>query len=397
MDTRCGRAGNGGRRQWQGEVSQRSQGAWRISYVNQSYSLCDTYPAVLCAPQSLSDEQLRVVANFRSRGRIPALSWVHPEAHVTLARCSQPRVVRGTQRIVAPGACRCSPRLPARHRSSAPDRPGAVRPTGRQRQAMRGGRAAGGSHLQCAPHATGVGMRRFSGLTRRVLLRPPRQSSRFNRAQSELRKRKRLYILDARPRLNVVANQAFRGAGSESDSVYQNTEVSFLGIANIHAMRDSLKRLQEICFSPIDNAKWLSSLEGTRWLEHIRTVLAGAARTAELIESGHSVLIHCSDGWDRTAQLSALAMLMLDGYYRTLKGFAVLIEQEWLAFGHKFAQRLGHGDKNYIDEQRAPVFLQFIDCVYQARARPRGRDRRRSVGRAAAVDRCARTHARGIS
>lgn len=59
---------------------------------------------------------------------------------------------------------------------------------------------------------------------------------------------------------------------------------------------------------------------------HARTqlVLAGAARVADKLESGKtSVVVHCSDGWDRTAQITSLAMLMLDSYYRTLRGFQV--------------------------------------------------------------------------
>ena len=36
-----------------------------------------------------------------------------------------------------------------------------------------------------------------------------------------------------------------------------------------------------------------------------------------------SVVVHCTDGWDRTAQLTSLAMLMLDSYYRTIRGFEV--------------------------------------------------------------------------
>lgn len=36
-----------------------------------------------------------------------------------------------------------------------------------------------------------------------------------------------------------------------------------------------------------------------------------------------SVLVHCSDGWDRTSQVCSLGSLLLDSYYRTVKGFMV--------------------------------------------------------------------------
>ena len=37
--------------------------------------------------------------------------------------------------------------------------------------------------------------------------------------------------------------------------------------------------------------------------------------------AGISVLIHCSDGWDRTSQLCSLSKIMLDPYYRTIEVF----------------------------------------------------------------------------
>uniref|UniRef100_A0A8C1R3Q2 phosphatidylinositol-3,5-bisphosphate 3-phosphatase n=1 Tax=Cyprinus carpio TaxID=7962 RepID=A0A8C1R3Q2_CYPCA len=95
-------------------------------------------------------------------------------------------------------------------------------------------------------------------------------------------------------------------------------------------------------------------------------LLAGAVRIADRIESGKtSVVVHCSDGWDRTAQLTSLAMLMLDAHYRSLRGFQVLLELEWLSFGHRFASRVGHGDGNHANSERSPLFVQFIDCVWQ--------------------------------
>uniref|UniRef100_A0ACB8FG04 Myotubularin- protein 2 n=1 Tax=Sphaerodactylus townsendi TaxID=933632 RepID=A0ACB8FG04_9SAUR len=157
-----------------------------------------------------------------------------------------------------------------------------------------------------------------------------------------------------------------KGGGYESEDAYQNAELVFLDIHNIHVMRESLRKLKEIVYPTIEESHWLSNLESTHWLEHIKLILAGALRIADKVESGKtSVVVHCSDGWDRTAQLTSLAVLMLDGYYRTIRGFEVLVEKEWLSFGHRFQLRLGHGDKNHADADRSPVFLQFIDSVWQ--------------------------------
>ncbi|XP_050416998.1 myotubularin-related protein 2 isoform X2 [Patella vulgata] len=266
--------------------------SWRITKINENYELCDTYPAVLAVPAASTDDDIRSVAAFRTRGRFPVLSWIHPESQATITRCGQPMV--------------------------------------------------------------GVAGKRNKDDERYI------QMIMDANAQSH-----KLYILDARPSVNAVANKA-KGGGYENEDSYQNAELVFLDIHNIHVMRESLRKLKEICFPTIDEAHWLSNIESTHWLEHIKQILAGAVRVADKVESNKtSVLVHCSDGWDRTAQMTCLAMLMLDPYYRTIKGFEVLIEKEWLSFGHKFAQRVGHGEDKHSDADRSPVFLQFIDCVWQ--------------------------------
>lgn len=41
------------------------------------------------------------------------------------------------------------------------------------------------------------------------------------------------------------------------------------------------------------------------------------------------------------------------------------METEWLEFGHKFADRCGHGENSEDLNERCPVFLQWLDCVHQ--------------------------------
>lgn len=48
-----------------------------------------------------------------------------------------------------------------------------------------------------------------------------------------------------------------------------------------------------------------------------------------------------------------------------MEGFQVLIEKDWINFGHQFAKRLGQGMNNPMSEEKSQIFLQFLDCVTQ--------------------------------
>ncbi|CAG8668776.1 9567_t:CDS:2, partial [Paraglomus occultum] len=51
--------------------------AWRFSTVNRNYSLCPSYPRILVVPSKISDAVLTHAQKFRSKGRIPTLSYLH--------------------------------------------------------------------------------------------------------------------------------------------------------------------------------------------------------------------------------------------------------------------------------------------------------------------------------
>ncbi|KAL9402791.1 hypothetical protein Peur_006640 [Populus x canadensis] len=332
---------------------------WRICNVNSNYIMCPSYPFALIVPKSISDEEVIQASNFRSKGRLPVVSWCHPETGAVLARSSQPLV--------------------------------------------------------------GLMMNMRSNTDEKLV------AELCSQLGDEKKRRRKLYIADARPRKNALANVAM-GGGSESSSNYFQSEVVFFGIDNIHSMRESLSRLRDYLdaygttssdgtLSLLRHGGWtwgggnlsnmsasVSTLGDSGWLIHVQSVLAGSAWIAARVSlESASVLVHCSDGWDRTSQLVALANLLLDPYYRTFTGFQALIEKDWLAFGHPFAERggmptvSGSSDRppdlcrqssvgsfplppmcqssgsfapptpssSHAQNQQSPIFLQWIDCVSQ--------------------------------
>lgn len=129
-------------------------------------------------------------------------------------------------------------------------------------------------------------------------------------------------------------------------------------------------RLRALCLGDISASvsvpddKWLSTLEGTHWLDYIRCCLRKAAEVACLLRGGHlTVVLQEQEDRDMNCVVSSLVQVMCDPHCRTMAGFQSLVQKEWIMGGHRFLSRFNyHRDS---DKEEAPVFLLFLDCVWQ--------------------------------
>ncbi|XP_006894838.1 PREDICTED: myotubularin-related protein 3 isoform X3 [Elephantulus edwardii] len=311
--------------------------AWRISNINEKYKLCGSYPQELIVPAWITDKELESVAGFRSWKRIPAVVYRHQSNGAVIARCGQPEVSwwgwrnADDEHLVQSVAKACA----------SDSRSG-------------GSKLSTRNNPRDFPHGGDLSDVEFDS-----------SLSNTSGAESLVIQPQKLLILDARSYAAAVANRA-KGGGCECPEYYPNCEVVFMGMANIHSIRRSFQSLRLLCTQMPDPGNWLSALEGTKWLHHLSVLLKSALLVVHAVDRDQRpVLAHCSDGWDRTPQIVALAKLLLDPYYRTIEGFQVLVEMEWLDFGHKFADRCGHGENSDDLNERCPVFLQWLDCVHQ--------------------------------
>ena len=323
---------------------------WRITSINASYSFCSSYPSVLVVPKQTSDSDLLLARSFRSRHRLPVFVW---------------------------------------------------------RRRTEGDEGRGPVLLRSSQPMVGIMSARS---TDDELLLSHAVSSTPSRS---------LVIVDARPLANARANVAL-GAGTEVAENYTSggvdCSVVWLGVENIHTVRKSYKALWKLVVRMVEEEVAVGAVVGgvvggammDFWPDFIATqhftllssLLAGGQFIASTLASS-SVLLHCrsaatriphscslalvhcmhsltrfhpfagclccyrcSDGWDRTPQLSSLACLLLDAHYRTLDGFIALIELHFLSFGHKFTHRTGVG-LTHVKGEESPIFHQWLDCVYQ--------------------------------
>ncbi|KAJ7156974.1 protein-tyrosine phosphatase-like protein [Mycena crocata] len=328
--------------------------AWRFTDINKDYSFSPTYPSRLVVPTRISDTTLQYASKYRSKCRIPVLSYLHWANFGSITRSSQPMVGITQNRSVQDEKLIES--IFQTHHSPE-------------------------SRASAGP---------VYGATSTNL------------------------IIDARPTINAMGNTA-KGAGTENMDHYKESKKAYLGIDSIHVMRESLAKVVEalreadVLLASINSdlpeqiaglaVLDRQALRRSGWMRHMQAIMEGTVLITRNIHVNSShVLIHCSDGWDRTSQLSALAQLCLDPFYRTIRGFEILVEKDWLSFGHKFMDRCGHlsSDKFFVSpvegasgnsgadaaqaffssvqnrfasqhhiKETSPVFHQFLEAVRQ--------------------------------
>ncbi|PYH94999.1 protein phosphatase [Aspergillus ellipticus CBS 707.79] len=319
------------RKEWERQGVDRAGSGWRISQMNSDYGFSATYPALLPIPSNISDNTLNHAGKYRSRARVPVLTYLHPVNNCSITRSSQPLVGVRQNRSIQDETL-----LAAIFSTSRSERPLAsftlpsFDPESSNSTQGEPPRSQMLADLTLAEDLEDEMLTSFPG-------DPEERPHIYGAQQHNL-------IVDARPTVNAFAMQAV-GLGSENMDNYKFATKAYLGIDNIHVMRDSLSKvidaLKDSDVTPLGPSK--DQLARSGWLKHISGILDGSGLIARQVGLQHShVLIHCSDGWDRTSQLSALSQVCLDPYYRTMEGFIVLVEKDWLSFGHMFRHRSGH-------------------------------------------------------
>ena len=266
---------------------------FRKTNLNEKYLLCASYPKYLLTVGSISESNLKESSLFRTKNRLPVLSYYHYNSKGTIWRSAQAK--------------------------------------------------------------TGI-----SGNRNRF-------DEELMNEIGELSNSKKLFIYDCRPYLYAMANR-LKGAGHENTDNYNNAELFFCEIDNIHTARNGLNKIYNMLKNKtfFNNKKFFSSFENSAWPSFIYGIIQASINVALSVKNGHSVLIHCSDGWDRASQVTAFSQLLIDPYFRTIKGYMTLIEKDFVSFGHQFRFRNGYYSKEENSENQAsPILLQYLDATHQ--------------------------------
>eukprot|EP01103_Thecamoeba_quadrilineata_P008217 TRINITY_DN17983_c0_g1_i1.p1 TRINITY_DN17983_c0_g1~~TRINITY_DN17983_c0_g1_i1.p1 ORF type:complete len:796 (-),score=126.29 TRINITY_DN17983_c0_g1_i1:56-2137(-) len=425
-----------------------TEGDWILSKLNKDYRLCDSYPKDLILPGGVGEEKLTKIATFRSKGRLPTLSWRDPKGASVLLRCSQPRaslnhrsrededlfelfskrygeviifdcrprvnalanhltgggverennyvssqvefldienihVMRDALMKLAKACKRLS--FPTHDSCGAPSDPRKAPPEKddlNNNNSLNGNKGMSSNVTRMAKNSSPI--KRRSPVSRpsspnHLKNSGPIASPSSRRPQNERPSALRVKSGSLPSLLQVsittpfellsVSRSFLRSSNSRSRSLSHPISPRPLPTSNLNLEESkNNNHSQNHNDAGVDDGNDQDMFEENEdveddegeeedlikdrdissmvedWLGHIRTIMRGAVQVVKKMKGSRACccVVHCSDGWDRTCQIVALAELMMDPYFRTLRGFCVLIEKEWISFGHRFRDRVGH-------------------------------------------------------
>uniref|UniRef100_A0A8C9ZZY7 SET binding factor 1 n=1 Tax=Sander lucioperca TaxID=283035 RepID=A0A8C9ZZY7_SANLU len=343
---------------------------FRISTVNRMYTVCRSYPGLLIVPQSIPDTTIQRICRCYRQNRFPVVCWRNSRTKAVLLRSA------GLHAKGVVGFFK-SPNAPASGPSQADSTsleqekylqaiissmPSYSDSSGRN--TLSGFTSTHMSTSGGNPSRGKWGSIRGSG---RLSAYNPDVGTRLagkESPQSNGGPGEALFLRQQKAYLYIIGDKA-QLKGGKQDS-FQQWEVVPIEVCDVRQVKNSFKKLMKACVpssSTTDpNMSFLRCLEESEWMLH--RVLQVSVLVVELLDTGSSVMVSLEDGWDVTTQVVSLVQLLSDPYYRTFDGFRLLVEKEWLSFGHRFshrgAQTLGSQNSGFT-----PVFLQFLDCVHQ--------------------------------
>ncbi|GCC22937.1 hypothetical protein chiPu_0001328 [Chiloscyllium punctatum] len=308
---------------------------FRITAVNRMYLLCRSYPGLVVVPQSVLDSSLQKVARCYRHNRLPVVCWKHSKTKAVLLRSGgfHGKGVVGLFKSQNPHSA-----APVSSESSS------SLEQEKYLQAL----------LNAVPSFSRMnGSSTLTGHPN-VLLSPDAAiDKRYSRATSVVKQ-----VVPAH--LDVhLPNSFTRGVLGYKDKLFTHSQQknTVKGKVFNQGMWASLRSSSRF------NTQFSTTDVGARLAGKESPVTIGNDNSLQNPLLKHQAALYLF-GEKSQLRVVSLVQLLCDPFYRTLEGFKILIEKEWLSFGHKFSQR-SNLTPNSQGSGFAPIFLQFLDCVHQ--------------------------------